>query len=48
MTNNKDLEYFYLWTLIRNISHLIGKIRDRELSQYGLTVMQSADRKSVV
>ncbi|MEW6142442.1 MAG: MarR family transcriptional regulator [Chloroflexota bacterium] len=42
MSGNKNIEYFYLWTLIRNISHLIGKIRDRELSQYGLTVMQSA------
>jgi DNA-binding MarR family transcriptional regulator len=37
-----DREYFHTWTLIRNISHLIGKSRDRELSQYGITVIQSA------
>lgn len=34
--------YVYLWTLIRNISHLLGRARDRELSQYGITVTQSA------
>jgi len=37
-----DREYFHTWTLIRNISHLIGKSRDRELSRYGITVIQSA------
>lgn len=37
-----DREYFHAWTLIRNISHLIGKSRDRELSQYGITVIQSS------
>lgn len=37
-----DREYFYIWTLIRNLSHLLGKVRDRELSQYGITVTQSA------
>jgi DNA-binding MarR family transcriptional regulator len=36
-----DSEYFYIWTLIRNLSHLLGKVRDRELSQYGITVTQS-------
>ena len=37
-----DREYFHTWTLIRNISHLIGKSRNRELSRYGITVIQSA------
>jgi DNA-binding MarR family transcriptional regulator len=37
-----DREYFRTWTLIRNISHLISKSRDRELSRYGITVVQSA------
>lgn len=36
-----EREYFYIWTLIRNLSHLMGKARDRELSQYGITVTQS-------
>jgi len=38
----KEPESFYLWALIRNISHLMGRARDRELAQYGLTVTQSA------
>jgi len=37
-----ETEYFYTWTLIRNLSHLLGKVRDRELSQYGVTVTQSS------
>lgn len=36
-----EREYFYIWTLVRNLSHLLGKARDRELSQYGITVTQS-------
>jgi len=36
-----DRDYFYIWTLVRNLSHLLGKARDRELSQYGITVTQS-------
>ena len=39
---NRERESFYLWALIRNISHLMGRARDRELSRYGLTVTQSA------
>jgi DNA-binding MarR family transcriptional regulator len=39
--NFSDEEIFYIWTLIRNLSHLLGKARDRELSQYGITVTQS-------
>ena len=38
----RERESFYLWALIRNISHLMGRARDRELSQFGLTVTQSA------
>lgn len=38
----REQESFYLWALIRNISHLMGRARDRELAQYGLTVTQSA------
>ncbi|RJQ37876.1 MAG: MarR family transcriptional regulator [Dehalococcoidia bacterium] len=40
-TDLTEREYFYIWTLIRNLSHLLGKARDRELSQYGITVTQS-------
>lgn len=40
--NDSGLGYRHTWTLIRNISHLIGRARDRELSQYGITIMQSA------
>ena len=39
---NRERESFYLWALIRNISHLMGRARDRELARYGLTVTQSA------
>jgi DNA-binding MarR family transcriptional regulator len=39
--NFTDEEIFYIWTLVRNLSHLLGKARDRELSQYGITVTQS-------
>ena len=37
-----ESQSFYLWALIRNISHLMGRARDRELAQHGLTVTQSA------
>lgn len=40
--DSTEAEYFYTWTLIRNLSHLLGKVRDRELSQHGITVTQSA------
>jgi len=36
-----ETKYFYIWTLIRDICHLLEKSRDRELRQYGLTVMQA-------
>jgi DNA-binding MarR family transcriptional regulator len=36
-----DAEYFHIWTLMRNIAHMTGRIRDEELSQYGVTLMQS-------
>jgi len=35
-------DYFYIWTLLRNIAHMTGRIRDRELSRYGVTLMQSS------
>ena len=38
----REQDNVYLWALIRNISHLMGRARDRELAQYGLTVTQSA------
>lgn len=37
-----DADYFYIWTLIRNIAHLTGRIRNRELSHYGITIMQAS------
>lgn len=37
-----ETDYFYLWTLLRNIAHMTGRIRDHELSRYGVTLMQSS------
>jgi MarR family transcriptional regulator, organic hydroperoxide resistance regulator len=35
-------EYFDAWRLIRGISEIMVRIRDRELYQYGITIRQSA------
>jgi len=42
ITPATDTDYFYLWILLRNIAHMTGRIRDRELSRYGVTLMQSS------
>lgn len=36
-----ETKRLYVWTLVRDVCHLMEKARDRELRQYGLTVMQA-------
>ena len=36
-----EAKYFYVWTLVRDVAHLLEKARDRELRPHGITVMQA-------
>lgn len=35
-------EIYVLWTTIRFLAHLMGKVRGQDLSKYGITVKQAA------